>query len=138
MKLRTTQETFEESGVEIRKDNGFNRLVLLVENEEFVIPIDTKVILTKSENGIFNINCFSLEQYRASKILRIVEPQRHVDNSILLIGKIQAERGHTLKVDNPYGFEGELIYQMEKTTTHSGWTLYIAAVIKPQNNLVLE
>jgi hypothetical protein len=57
---------------------------------------------------------------------------------MLLIGKIQAERGYTLKVDNPYEFEGELLYQMEKTTTHSGWTLYIAAVIKPQNNLVLE
>jgi hypothetical protein len=138
MKLYTTQKTFEESGVKIRQDNGFNRLVLLVENEEFIIPIDEKVILTPSENNQFNINCFSLEQYRASKILRIVQSQKCGDNSILLIGKIQAERGYTLKVDNPYGFEGELIYQMEKTTTHSGWTLYIVAVIKPQNNLVLE
>lgn len=132
MRLRITQETFEESGVEIRQDKGFNRLVFPVENEEFVIPIDDAVNLDLLNHP------FNLMQARASKSLRIIPSQECDDNSILLIGRIQAEQGHTLMIDNPYGFEGELLYQKETPTTHSGWILYIVAVIKPQNNVVLE
>ena len=132
MKLFTTQETFEESGVEIRESDGFNRIILFCgSDKEFIIPIDEQVNLNP-------LNCFNLEQYRASKCLRIIPATELGDNSILLIGQIQAERGHSLIICDPYEFEGELLYQKEIKTTHSGWTLYIAAVIKPQNNLVLK
>lgn len=132
MQLRTTQETFEDSGVEIRKSEGFNRLVLVTEDEEVVIPIDDAV------NPDLLNQPFSLSQTRASKSLRIITSKKCGDNSILLIGSIQAESRCSLQVYNPYGFEGELLYQKEKPTSHSGWLLYVVAVISPKNNLVLE
>jgi hypothetical protein len=131
MHLHTTQDTFEDSGVEIRKSEGFNRLILIVDDEEFVIPIDDVNIDLLNQP-------FSLSQAHASKSLRIIPSQKCGDNSILLIGAIQAESRCSLQVYNPYGFEGELLYQKEKPTSHSGWILYVVAVIKPQNNLILE
>ena len=132
MQLRTTQETFEDSGVEIRKSEGFNRLVLVTEDEEVVIPIDDDFNLDLLNHS------FSLVQARASKSLRIIPSQKCGDNSILLIGAIQAESRCSLQIENPYSFGGDILYQNTITTTHSGWILYVAAVIKPQNNLVLE
>lgn len=81
---------------------------------------------------------FRLVQARASKSLRIIPYPKCGDNSILLIGSIQAESRCSLQIENPYSFGGEILYQNTITTTHSGWILYIVAVIKPQNNLVLE
>jgi hypothetical protein len=132
MKLVLTEENFKDSGVEIRESEGFNRIILIAGDEEVVIPIDDNVNLDLLNKP------FSLSQARASKSLRIITSQKCGDNSIILIGAIQAERGYSLKVYNPYGFEGELLYQREKPTSHSGWLLYVVAVIRPQNNLVLE
>jgi hypothetical protein len=132
MKLVLTGPTFEDSAVEIRKSKGFNRLVLVTEDEEVVIPIDDDVNLDLLNKP------FSLSQTRASKSLRIITSKKCDDNSILLIGSIQAESRCSLQVYNPYGFEGELLYQKEKPTSHSGWLLYVVAVISPKNNLVLE
>lgn len=132
MKLVLTEGTFEDSGVEIRESEGFNRLVLVTEDEEFIIPIDDDF------NPDLLNHSFSLVQARASKSLRIIPSQKCGDNSILLIGAIKAERGCSLQVYNPYGFEGELLYQNTIKANYSGWILYVVAVIKPQNNLVLE
>jgi hypothetical protein len=132
MKLYTTQETFEKSGVMIRESNGFNRIILFCgSDKEFIIPIDEQVNLNQ-------LNCFNLEQYRASKCLRIIPATELGDNSILLIGQIQAERGHSLIICDPYLFEVEILYQNIIQTPSAGWTLYIAVVIRPQNNLILE
>jgi hypothetical protein len=132
MKLVLTEGTFEESVVEIRESEGFNRLMLMTDDEEVVITIDDDV------NLLLLNQPFSLSQARASKNLRIIPSQQYDDKSTLLIGAIQAESRCSLQVYNPYGFEGELLYQKEKPTSHSGWLLYIVAVIRPQNNLVLE